>query len=200
MKKLIISTITALLIFTACSKEESKKLDSKPVQYFPSITMGNQSTSTFNCFLTFDSCKVRTLSNAADNQSTTDLIFLHNNPDNLAMFVSPASISSAITLAPGIYTFPTVGVTNWTSKNSMQIGITDLSVGAFVNISTNEDLNNAYNNDSHVTIGWEIDIKPNYVYKFTSNRTGKRGLIKVNSINGNYFTPGQISMDIKMIN
>lgn len=200
MKKLIISTITALLIFTACSKEEEKKVDNTPVQSFPSVVMSNQSSSSYNCFLTFDSCKVRTIVQAEANQNTTDLVFLHNNPDNLAMFVSPASISGAVTIPPDLLNIPTIGITNWTSKNSMQIGVTDITVGGFNSIATNSDLHNAYENDPHVTIGWEIDIKPNKVYKFTSNRTGKRGLIKVNSINGNYSTAGQINMDIKMIN
>jgi hypothetical protein len=162
--------------------------------------MSNQSSSSYNCFLTFDSCKVRTIVQAEANQNTTDLVFLHNNPDNLAMFVSPASISGAVTIPPTILNFPSIGITNWTSKNSMQIGVTDITVGGFNSIATNGDLHNAYDNDPHVTIGWEIDITPNKVYKFTSNRTGKKGLIKVNSINGNYNTSGQINMDIKMIN
>jgi hypothetical protein len=200
MRKINIITFFTILLFAiSCKKEDTKLADNTPVQQF-SVTMGNQSSATYNCFLSFDSAKVFTLTNAHTNQNRIDLIFLHNNPDNLAMFVSPASIGSAITISPDIYTNPIYGIENWTTKNSIQIGITDISVADFNNLSTNGQLHTAYENDPHVTIGWEIDITPNKVYKYTSNRTGKRGLIKVNSINGNYSTAGQINMDIKMIN
>jgi hypothetical protein len=201
MKKINIITILAIVILAiSCKKEETKFIDNTSVHNFSSITLGNQSSSTYNCFLSFDSAKVSTLTNAHTNQSKIDLIFLHNNPDNLAMFVSPASIDDAITISPDIYTNPIYGIENWTTRNSIQIGITDISVADYKNISTNGQLHTAYENDPHVTIGWEIDITPNKVYKYTSNRTGKRGLIKVNSINGNYNSAGSINFDIKQIN
>ena len=201
MKKILnLISIIVLLFFASCKKDDAIFKDNTPVQNFPSIVMGNQSAASFNCFLTFDSCKVKPLAQAFTDQSIVDLIFLHNNPDNLAMLVSPASIASAVTIPPDIYTFATMGVTHWTNKNSIQIGVTDISLGDFNNIATNGDLHQAYENDPHVTIGWEIDIQANKVYKFTSNRTGKRGLIKVHSITGNYNTPGQINIDIKLIN
>lgn len=200
MKRIITFTLAIILCCFSCKKDENGVLDNTPVQYFPGVSIANQSAATFNCFLTFDSCKVLTINEAKLNQSKVDLIFLHNNPDDWAMLVSPASIASATTIKPLIYTDPTYGVTSWTAKNSIQIGITDISVADFTEVDTNGELHSAYENDAHVTIGWEIDIKPNRVYKFTSNRTGKRGLIKVNSINGNYSSPGNIVMDIKMIN
>jgi len=201
MKKInIITLISILFLAISCKKEETKFNDNTPTQNFSSITLGNQSSATYNCFLSFDSAKVFTLTNAHANQNKIDLIFLHNNPDNLAMFVSPAAISGAITISPDIYTNPIYGVENWATKNSIQIGITDISIADFSNITTNGQLHTAYENDPHVTIGWEIDITPNKVYKYTSNRTGKRGFIKVNSINGNYNSAGIINFEVKQIN
>lgn len=200
MKKLFISTIVAILFCVSCKKEDNNVVDNKPVQSFAGINLGNQSSVNYTCFLTLDSCKIHAIVSAKANQGIIDLIFLHNNPDNLAMFVTPASIAGATTLKPVIYFDPTWGVTSWTTKNSMQLGITDISVADFNGINTNGALNSAYENDPHVTIGWEIDITAGKVYKFTSNRTGKRGLIKVNGLSGNYASAGGINMDIKMIN
>lgn len=203
MKRITFKLFTILqLIFciSACRKESNTNLDNKPVQNYAGISLSNQSSASFNCFLTFDSCKVHTLSSAKANEEIIDLIFLHNNPDNLAMLVSPASLEAATTFKPDIFLSSPNGVTNWSAKNTIQIGITDITLADFNNIRTNGDLHNAYENDNHVTIGWEIDITPNKVYKFTSGRTGKRGLIKVNSMSGNYTTAGQINFDIKLIN
>lgn len=200
MKKLIISTIAAILFCVSCKKEDNNVVDNKPVQSFAGINLGNQSAVNYSCFLTLDSCRVYSLASAKANQGIIDLIFLHNDPDNLAMFVTPASIASAITYTPVIYSNLTNGITTWSTKNSMQLGITDISVADFNGINTNGALNSAYENDPHVTIGWEIDITAGKVYKFTSNRTGKRGLIKVNGLSGNYASAGGINMDIKMIN
>lgn len=203
MKTTTLTAIIAIVILAiGCTKENgiNNTINSKPVQSFAAITLGNQSSSTLNCFLSFDSMKVYTLTAAAGNQSAIDLIFLHNNPDDLAMFVTPASFGAATTIKPSIYNDATYGVNVWSTKTSIQIGITDITTSDFNNISTNGQLNTAYENDPHVTIGWEINITPNKVYKYTSNRTGKRGLIKVNSVNGNYSSAGQINFDIKQIN
>lgn len=207
MKTTKLTTIVTLAIFIllgtiSCTKEENTNglTDNTPVLSYASITLGNQSSSALNCFLSLDSMKVYTFASAAINQNKIDLIFLHNNPDNLAMFVTPASMSGAITIPPNIYSSAGNGVNFWTTKNSIQIGITDITVAEFNNITTNGELHTAYENDYHVTIGWEINISPNKVYKFTSNRTGKRGLIKINSVNGTYNSSGQINFDIKTIN
>ena len=199
MKNTFILLLAFMLLATSCKKEKNNLNSTTPVQSFTDVTMGNQSSASYNCFMSFDSAKVYTLINAQANQTPIDLIFLHNNPDNLAMFVSPASIVDAITLDADIYTNPIYGVENWTTKNAIQIGITDISVAEFNSINTNGNLHAAYENDPHVTIGWEIDIKPNKVYKYTSNRTGKRGLIKVKFINGNYSSAGSILFDLKQI-
>lgn len=205
------SILIFFLIFYSCKKEENKtkqtntvKTDTTKVFSSLNIALGNQSSDGYTCFMSFDSAKIYTLAEAKANQNTIDLIFLHNNPDNLAMFVSPSSLANATTIKPGIYDANPfgnleLGVYYWAQKNTIQIGVTDISAGDFNNIQTNGQLNTAYDNDYHVTIGWEIDIKPNKIYKFTSNRTGKKGLIKVNSINGDYSTAGLINFDIKIM-
>jgi len=197
-----LTIILAIVILAiGCTKEKTNNLltDNTPVQSSSSITLGNQSTSNNNCFFSFDSMKVYKFADAVNNQSVIDLIFFHNNPDNLAIFASPASIATIATIKPFILEGVGNGINYWTTKNSIKIGVTDISVSDFNNVTTNGQLNAAYENDYHVTVDWEIDISPNKVYKFTSNRTGKRGLIKVNSVNGNYNTSGQINFDIKMI-
>lgn len=203
--------LVLFLALYSCKKEDNKtnqtnasKTDTTKVFTLMNLALGNQSSDGYTCFMSFDSAKIYTLSEAKANQNIIDLIFLHNNPDNLAMFVSPSSLANATTIKPGIYDANPfgnleLGVYYWTRKNTIQIGVTDISAGDFNNIQTNGQLNTAYDNDYHVTIGWEIDIKPNQIYKFTSNRTGKKGLIKVNSINGDYSTAGLINFDIKIM-
>lgn len=193
--------LAIVILAIGCTKEKTNNLltNNTPVQSYASITLGNQSTNTFNCFLSFDSMKVYIFSDAVNNQSAIDLIFYHNNPDNLAVFASPASMQSSITIAPFIFEGIGNGVKFWTPKNSIQIGNTDITASDFNNITTNGQLNTAYENDSHVTVASQVGVFANIVYKFTSNRTGKRGLIKVNSVNGTFNTSGQINLDIKMI-
>ena len=98
MKNTFILLLAFMLLATSCKKEKNNLNSTTPVQSFTDVTMGNQSSASYNCFMSFDSAKVYTLINAQANQTPIDLIFLHNNPDNLAMFVSPASIVDAITL------------------------------------------------------------------------------------------------------
>lgn len=85
-----LTTILAIVILAiSCTKEKENGIltDNIPVQSSSSITLGNQSTSNFNCFFSFDSMKVYKFADAVNNQSVIDLIFFHNNPDDLAILL-----------------------------------------------------------------------------------------------------------------
>ncbi|QQR96828.1 MAG: hypothetical protein IPK18_07840 [Sphingobacteriales bacterium] len=199
MKIHILNMILMIFLIVSCKKEENNATSKKLVESY-NVTMGNQTTPTsgWNCFFSFDSAKVYRLSEAFNNQSKIDLIFLHNDPDDVAMFVSPFSMADAIANKPYMYATSNYGVEDWTTKNTLQINVTDITVSDFNNITTVEQLNTAYENDKNITNAWEVDISANKVYRFMTN-SNRIGLIKVNSISGNHNTKGEINFDVKII-
>lgn len=185
----------AALPMTSCEKEKNKKNDDT-IKSYSSVTVGNQNSTAGN-ILDLDGGKVYTLPQAYENQETVDLIFYHDNPTNSLWMACPSSFSEFTTIALPMESTPTYGTNFWSTLTTMEIGNTDITSGTFDGISTFATLSSTIANDYHVMIGVASNPSPGDVFKFKTG-TGKIGLIRINSHNGNSSTSGSIKVDIKI--
>ena len=162
---------------------------------YPSITLGMQNNTAIGNFLATTTGSVYTESAAFDNQSLINIIAYYNNlavPSTEFTFSSPNE-----TDAPTYYT----SLVNWAlPKNEIYYKADSISIStAAFDAAYNDSL--IISNYTEATTGkrkFKI-AKPNYVipFKITAGpQAGKKGLIKVKSINGT--TDGSIEIALKI--